>query len=156
MRYHIGVLLPIFGALTSSPCFGQDRDALDVLLSPDRQAELGLNKLTSEERAALLDALAQIYEAGVVAGGKTSSAPSSSAPRQTTSAVIESKVDGAFEGWDGETIVKLINGQIWKQTEYHYHYHYAYMPDVLIYNSGGGYKMQVEGVNRPVGVERLR
>jgi len=28
-------------------------------------------------------------------------------------------------GWDGETIVKLINGQIRQQTEYHYHYHYA-------------------------------
>jgi hypothetical protein len=52
--------------------------------------------------------------------------------------VIESKVDGDFEGWEGETIIKLLNGQIWQQTEYYYHYHYAYMPDVLVYRSGSG------------------
>ena len=71
-------------------------------------------------------------------------------------AVVESKIDGDFEGWDGETIVKLMNGQIWQQTEFHYHYHYAFMPEVLIYKSRSGYKMLVEGVKKPVGVERLK
>jgi hypothetical protein len=66
---------------------------------------------------------------------------------------IESRIDGEFEGWEGETIVKLMNGQIWLQTEYHYHY--AYMPEVLIYSSGSGYKMKVDGVNRAVGVRRI-
>jgi len=69
---------------------------------------------------------------------------------------IESKVDGEFNGWEGETIVKLMNGQIWQQTEYYYHYHYAYMPDVLIYNSGGNWKMKVEGVDKAVRVQKLR
>jgi len=72
------------------------------------------------------------------------------------SSTIESKVDGSFEGWDGETIVKLMNGQIWMQNEYHYHYHYAYMPDVLIYNSGGGWRMKIEGVDKSVGVQKLK
>ena len=66
---------------------------------------------------------------------------------------IESRIDGEFEGWEGETIGKLMNGQIWLQTEYHYHY--AYMPEVLIYSSGSGYKMKVDGVNRAVGVRRI-
>jgi hypothetical protein len=74
----------------------------------------------------------------------------------TSSAVIESQIDGDFKGWDGETIVKLMNGQIWQQTEYYYHYHYAFMPDVLIYNSGGGWKMKVEGVDKSVKVERFK
>lgn len=68
---------------------------------------------------------------------------------------IESKIDGSFEGWTGDTIVKLTNGQIWKQTEYRYEYHYAFMPDVFIYKSGGGYKMLVEGTDEAVNVERL-
>ena len=70
--------------------------------------------------------------------------------------VIETQVDGEFEGWEGETVVKLMNGQVWIQTEYHYEYHYAYNPDVLIYQSSGGWKMRVEGVSKAVGVEQLR
>lgn len=70
--------------------------------------------------------------------------------------VIETQIDGEFEGWEGETVVKLMNGQVWIQTEYYYEYHYAYMPDVLIYNSGGGWKMRVEGINKAIGVEQLR
>ena len=52
--------------------------------------------------------------------------------------------------WEGETIVKLMNGQIWQQTEYHYDYHYAYMPNVLVYRPGGGYKMKVDGTEEAV------
>ena len=68
---------------------------------------------------------------------------------------IESRIDGEFEGWEGETIIKLMNGQIWLQTEYYYHYHYSYMPEVLIYSSGSGYKMKVDGVDSAVGVRRI-
>jgi S1-C subfamily serine protease len=73
-----------------------------------------------------------------------------------TSTVIESQIDGDFEGWEGETIVKLTNGQIWQQTEYYYHYRYAFMPTVLVYPSAGGYKMKVDGIDRAVGVTQLK
>ena len=73
-----------------------------------------------------------------------------------TPSVIENRIDGDFEGWEGETIVKLENRQIWQQSEYHYHYHYAFMPEVLIFKSGSGYKMWVEGVEKAVRVERLK
>jgi len=73
-----------------------------------------------------------------------------------TRAVIESKIDGDFEGWEGETIVKLMNGQIWQQATYHYEYHYAFMPEVLIYRSGNTFKMKVEGTDEAVAVERLK
>lgn len=70
--------------------------------------------------------------------------------------VIESQINGEFEGWEGETVVKLQNGQIWLQTEYHYHYHYAYSPDVIIFQSNGRWKMKVEGTDKAVGVRQLR
>ena len=70
--------------------------------------------------------------------------------------IIESNISGSFEGWKGETIFKLVNGEIWQQTEYYYEYHYAYSPRVLIIPSAGGYKAKVEGVNKAVGVTRLR
>ena len=81
---------------------------------------------------------------------------SSSYVSKGTSNVIESRIDGDFEGWEGETVVKLMNGQIWQQSSYHYHYHYAYMPEVLIYKSGGTYKMKVDGVDTDVSVIRLK
>lgn len=77
-------------------------------------------------------------------------------PDARAQSVVESKIDGEFEGWEGETVVKLMNGQIWIQTEYHYEYHYAYMPDVLVYQSNGRWKMRVEGTSKAVGVEQLR
>ncbi|NRF93863.1 hypothetical protein HQN89_23270 [Paenibacillus frigoriresistens] len=42
----------------------------------------------------------------------------------TESSVIESRIDGDFEGYDQGKIYKLMNGQIWKQTSYNYHYHF--------------------------------
>ena len=76
--------------------------------------------------------------------------------KQSTTNVIESQIDGDFEGWEGETIVKLINGQIWQQSEYHYEYHYSYMPNVTIFKSDFGYKMLVDGLNKAIGVTRIK
>lgn len=65
-----------------------------------------------------------------------------------------SQIEGEFNGWEGETIARLVNGQVWQQSEYLYHYHYAFMPRVTITNEGGC-KMLVEGVQTAVRVERL-
>ena len=51
--------------------------------------------------------------------------------------------------------MKLINGQIWQQTEYYYHYHYAFMPQVVVYRSDSGFKMKVEGIEKSVGVSQI-
>lgn len=64
--------------------------------------------------------------------------------------VIESQINGEFKGWEGETEYELTNGQVWKQCAYYYEYKYAYMPEVLIYSAGGGYRMQVEGTSADV------
>ncbi|BDZ55412.1 hypothetical protein DSM26151_24430 [Agromyces marinus] len=61
------------------------------------------------------------------------------------------RVDGEWNGWDGDTVVKLTDGSVWRQVEYRYEYRYAYRPAVSV-SSG---KMQVEGMSRAVRVERL-
>lgn len=68
---------------------------------------------------------------------------------------IESRIEGASTGWDGSMIVKLVNGQIWQQTEYFYRYRYRYRPRVTIVRNGP-YRMTIEGIDRAVRVERLR
>ncbi len=69
---------------------------------------------------------------------------------------IESTISGTFEGWDGETVFVLDNGQIWQQSSYAYMYHYAYRPSVLIYKTSGGYKLRLEGVDETIFVKRLK
>src|SRR6476646_5958834 len=74
----------------------------------------------------------------------------------TPNAVVETQLEGEFHGWDGDTVFKMANGQIWQQSSYAYTYHYVYRPDVLIYPSAGGYKMKVEGVDDTISVRRLK
>ena len=133
---------------------------MNDLLTDSQQDSIGLSKLDSLEREHLRLALIEKYLSGYEQGQKDAqnyiSQLQNSSPRTSTQTAIESKVDGDFEGWEGETIVKLMNGQIWQQTEYYYHYHYSYMADVIVYRSGTGYKMKIEGIEKAVGVEQLK
>lgn len=92
---------------------------------------------------------------------KLNNTPPSSPPakakggRAAGSTTVESRVDGEFNGWTGETIVKLRNGQIWQQSRHYYFYRYAYAPNVIVYPSDGVMKMKVEGVDEAVSVRLL-
>lgn len=83
-------------------------------------------------------------------------APTLATPIPATPGVIENSIDGTFNGWGGDTIFKLRNGQIWQQSSFDYKYHYDYSPDVTIYKSGSGYKMNVDGVDSAVSVTRVK
>lgn len=70
--------------------------------------------------------------------------------------LVQSRIDGEFKGWDGETVFVLQNGQVWRQATYSYHYHYAYSPKVTIVRGDEGWVMQVEGIEPSLKVERVR
>jgi hypothetical protein len=70
--------------------------------------------------------------------------------------VIETNIDGEFKGWEGSTLFKMMNGQIWQQSSYAYTYHYAYSPSVLIYEFGGNWIMKVEDVDDTIQVKKLK
>ena len=72
------------------------------------------------------------------------------------SPAIESTISGDFKGWDGETIFKLDNGQIWEQAEYDYMYSYSYRPDVTIYETRAGCRMKVEDEEETILVKRIK
>ncbi|NDH67699.1 MAG: hypothetical protein EBY22_07305 [Gammaproteobacteria bacterium] len=94
-------------------------------------------------------------------GGRTLNVQSLSSSAESrgqanSAAVIESQIEGDFNGWDGETIFKLTNGQIWQQSSYAYTYSYKYRPKVMIVNTRGSFRMQVEGISQSINVTRLR
>jgi hypothetical protein len=130
--------------------------SLDKLIPKEKQQEMGLHKLTKQEQYQLRQFLIRLYLLGYENGRKENSMNVPTKSDTTNATAIESQIDGDFEGWQGETVVKLMNGQIWKQTDYYYHYHYAFMPRVLVYKSGAGYKMIVDGIDKPVGVIQLK
>jgi hypothetical protein len=129
----------------------EDPIQLEQMLSADEQAQLGISSMSPARREAMRGVLIRMYQQGYRAAKGAERLNAGSA-----TGAIESQLDGEFNGWEGETVVKLVNGQIWQQTEYHYEYHYAYMPKVLVYVAGGGYKMKVDGISKAIGVQRLR
>lgn len=128
--------------------------AVEQLMSAKQFEAAGLRKLSVEELTALNEWLRD-YSRALIQGATASLLPQGSEIGSTPS-VIESRIDGEFSGWEGETIFKLLNGQIWQQASYSYKYHYAYGPKVLIYKSGALYKMKVDGVDGEITVRRLK
>ncbi|MBX9616605.1 MAG: hypothetical protein K2X25_13490 [Caulobacteraceae bacterium] len=64
---------------------------------------------------------------------------------------MQSQVQGAWTGWQGDTVVQLTNGSIWRQTQYFYQYLYRYRPKVIV----DGNMMYVDGMRRAVRVQRI-
>jgi hypothetical protein len=136
---------------------GQEDDPLDRLISKDQQLKLGVTTMRPDQRELLRQVLTNSFRKGYETGKRVGSLPAAQTPAAQPTQVIESRVDGDFTGWDGATIVKLTNGQIWQQTEFHYVYHFASMPKARIYPSDGGYKMKIENIDDvAVGVKRLK
>ncbi|MGE0227472.1 MAG: hypothetical protein AB7I38_04015 [Dehalococcoidia bacterium] len=70
---------------------------------------------------------------------------------------VRSCIDGNFEGWDGDTIFPLCNGQVWQQSAFAFHFHFAFRPAVIVYASPfGGFRLKVDGVDQTIRVIRIR
>jgi hypothetical protein len=64
---------------------------------------------------------------------------------------MRKQVEDDWEGWDGDTVVRLTDGSVWRQAEYHYEYRYAYRPELIL----DGDRMHVDGMSRGVRVRRI-
>lgn len=55
-------------------------------------------------------------------------------------------IDGAFSGWQGDTIYKLADGRVIQQSAPYFYYYYAFNPEVVVYRAeGSGYSIHVIG-----------
>jgi hypothetical protein len=70
--------------------------------------------------------------------------------------IFDSRIEGEFDGWSGSTLFPLVNGQIWQQCCRARVRHQAHSPAVVIYRSGAGHKMKVDGVDQTISVKRLK
>ncbi len=68
--------------------------------------------------------------------------------------ITESRIDGAFRGWSGYGVFRLINGQIWKMIYYRYSYRYQYRPVARVWCDGSRHFLEVGGMDEMVEVSR--
>lgn len=68
----------------------------------------------------------------------------------------ETRIEGRFNGWAGDSIYKTDEGAIWQQIEDIQVSYIEQSPKVLIYENDGVIFMKVNGVKRYVKVKRLK
>jgi hypothetical protein len=175
------VLLLCFGASITSTVVQAD---LKSKMSPDEFAAAGLHKLNADELAALSRWI-ETKQGTVVPAAKvpqiskqtppvpnlTETQPSppetpdasfgkeqvKKAPEPDVPQQITARIVGEFRGWDGKTVFRLDNGQVWQQrVGGRYRSPKRLDPDVDIYNGGFGFYLKTTDSSRSVGVKRLR
>jgi hypothetical protein len=129
---------------------------IDQVMTPDEMHESGVAALNATQKRALNDWLnrytTQVFRISRQQSGNAETEP----VRSSCSPAIESSISGEIEGWSGDTIFKLNNGQIWQQASYDYTYFYAYQPDVTIYQTSAGCLLKVEDETDTVLVKRIK
>ena len=134
--------------LSSASAQTNNSVTIDQVMTAEELKSTGVASLSPSQREELNRWLNR-YTAVLLVGHRSKSGECDPA--------IQSHIDGDFNGWEGETIYRLRNGQIWQQSSYHYHYHYAYAPEVTIYSSDLGCSMIVVGDHdQPISVRRLK
>lgn len=140
-------LLPL--ALSLSLAHAQNRDfpGVEKAMSDKAYKEMGLDKLTPDERARLNEfirsytASANQEAAKVAVDEAVKSNKVSSQPQ-----VIESRIIGPFHGYNGRSRFTLENGQVWAQSQ---QVSAAYppvdSPPVVIVKGGWGWRMYILG-----------
>jgi len=71
--------------------------------------------------------------------------------------IFNSRIDGDFDGWTGETTFKLSNGQTWRQASYGHASYHAQRPEVTVYETDNNqYMMYVHGMSNAIEVSQVR
>jgi hypothetical protein len=129
-------------------------------LSPEERQSAGLDRLTPEQLVALNALVKRDRESGekslratvraelreeVKQEARTEAkveARKESEERRLAETRVLSRIVGKFSGWDGKTVFKLENGQIWRQADPDVHYVKPVdSPAVLIEKVFGGWRL---------------
>ena len=137
----------------------QDFPGIEKLMSAEEFEAAGLGKLSDSEREAL-DAWLLRYTADEAETLRKTRATVKEKAEEA--ARIETRVRAPFEGWNGETVFRLENGQVWRQRiDGRFFYRDDAYPgdarDVVIdKNFLGFWRLTHVASGRSVGVTRVR
>src|SRR5262245_51263174 len=150
--------LGLIVVVTLAPCvMAADDNHPDVreLMSSEDFLAAGLDKLTPKE----IDALNR-WLVRFTAKDAPELQHENEVVRQEMKRVddegIKSRIVGEFRGWDGDTVFRLENGQVWKQRLRGRWFYRATSPEVELKKNFLGYwEMRIVEANRAIGVTRI-
>ena len=138
---------------TASALAGEAFPGVEKLMSAEQFEAAGLHRLTPAEREAL-DRWLLSYTAEE-APEMLRSNPEVRAAEESIR--IEANINQPFNGWTGDTIFYLDNGQVWRQRLKGHYFHRGDDTTVVIEKNQLGYfKMTVVASDKSVGVTRIR
>ena len=70
--------------------------------------------------------------------------------------VIESQINGVFNGFQHGNIYELMNGQAWQQIDQTYNNNNLYVPRVMIFERNSYFYMKVDGMGEIITVQQIR
>ena len=146
-------------ALLSVPLCGVVRaDGPDIrnLMTPEEFEASGLEKLSPQEIEALNRWIVR-YTAHEAPEVRRQDKVVKAEAEKADVEGIKTRIAGAFSGWDGDTVFRLENGQVWKQRlEGRWHYR-AEAPEVELHkNMMGFWVLRVVEADKSIGVKRLQ
>ena len=143
--------------------FGQSRTPslkMEEMMTAQELHDSGVSGLSPKQREALDRWLLRYTKLVIVQVQSSETQALTPPPTRPVASkctpAVESTILGEFSGWEGETIFKLDNGQIWEQAEYDYMYSYQYRPDVTIYAVSSGCRMKVADEDETILVRRIK
>lgn len=78
-------------------------------------------------------------------------------PSEPAEGEISSHIAGQFQGWGPSTVFTLANGQQWRVSDGSSAYYIKQDPKVVVSRGLlGGYRLEVEGLNKVAGVKRVK
>ena len=124
------------------------------LMSAEQFSAAGLSKLSPAELRALSEWV-RAHSLHVAELARTAALNPEPAP-SSNPGMMETRMAGDFTGWDGGTVFEFANGQLWRQASFGTVRQYARSPKVTLVATGGGWRLQVEGVAQSIYVRRIR
>ena len=141
--------------LLASPAFAESHPDVRALMTADEFKDAGLERLSPSELEALNRWLAH-YSARQVSELRPHSEFVKEEARKVEQEGIRTRIAGEFNGWDGHTVFRLENGQVWKQRQPGKWHYEASAPEVELSKNVMGYWMlRVLGADRSIGVTRI-
>ena len=145
-------LLSTFAGVVSAA--DKDFPGIRSLMNDEEFSAAGLDALSPAELEAL-DAWLLRYTAGEAEVVRAASKEVKEAEKEFE---VASRLSADFRGWDGDTVFRLANGQVWRQRlRGTYAYRGSPAPEIRISrNFMGFFKMTVLETGKSIGVSRVR